>query len=381
MKIFYISGTRADYELMREPLLAIRRSRKFDLQIVVTGMHLRRKYGSTMQEIEEDHFPIVARLDTLHSRDDCKAMTVSLGKTIVQMAELFDRKKPDLVFVMGDRDEQLAGAVAASHLNIPVAHIHAGERSGSIDESNRHAISKYASLFFVSTKESRMRLIRMGEESFRIHNVGAPAIDAYRKADLSDLAEVAREIGVELQRKNYIVLLQHAVTQEVMEADKQIRETLGAVRAFNMSCVALIPNSDPGGAKIGKTLQQSAASNDLTLITHLRHQQYGTLLKNAAVLVGNSSSGIIEAPYLELPVVNIGTRQQLRTRGRNVIDVPYERKAILSALRRANTQAFRARMHESRYIYGDGHASIKIVSVLASLRNKEGLFLQKKLTY
>ncbi len=382
MKITYISGTRADYELMRSVLERLHGDRLFDFKILVTGMHLRKEFGETVKVIERDGFPILAKIDTLHSKDSNMEMTVSLGHTIAQMAKVLENEKPDFILLLGDRDEQLAGAICGSHLNILLGHVHGGERSGSIDESNRHAITRFSHLHLASCQESFDRLSRMGEESWRIHLVGAPALDRLSKMKKLSRMELSQALKTDYLLNPYLVLLQHSVTTEAQDTKKQIEETLVAIQNAGLNCIALVPNADAGGKMIRHALEEAHNRGELQLFVHLEQEVYGSLLAHSEALIGNSSSGIIEAPFLNVPVVNIGSRQNLRFRGSNVIDVEYDRNEILKAIKQiVEDPHFRKKTQKDQFIYGDGHASEKILSVLKTIDHRNPSLLQKRITF
>lgn len=362
-KICYVTGTRADFGLIRRTLHAIDDTQEFELSIVATGMHLEEKYGFTINEIEQFGFNIAARI--YNKRTDLSngaTMAHNLGKMICEMTDAFERISPDLILLLGDRGEMLAGAIAALHLNIPIAHIHGGERSGTIDESIRHAISKIAHYHFVSTIESRERLIRMGEIPDRVFVVGAPGLDG-----IIDDSNVNRETLVsdfKLNEKSKLALFVfHPVVQEAGFAGKEAQTILDCLLEHDLQIIALKPNSDAGSTSVCTVLEQYSAHPDIRVITHLKRDVYLSLLAIADMLVGNSSSGIIEAASFGTPVLNVGTRQNLRERNKNVTDITADKNTLHNAI---NTILEKGRYPVDN-LYGNGDAGPRMVSLLKKI--------------
>ena len=381
MKLVYVSGTRADYGLVRSTLVRLGESSVFELSVLVSGNHMSQDFGFTIREIEADGFSIFSKVDTLPKDDSGESMVMALGSTIVAMANTFSKNRPDLVLLLGDRDEQLAAALVASHLGIPIAHIHGGERSGSIDDTNRHAISRYAHLHLVATKDAQVRLIKMGEPSDQIHVVGAPGIDEMRTYVEPDLVEVRKYIPGFSKGDPYLLLVQHPNTDELGKGASQIQETLAAIRETKLSCIAFLPNSDAGNADMRSEILKAGNEDQFAVVDHCTRSVYLYLLKNCQALVGNSSSGIIEAPYFCKPAINVGTRQKLRFHGRNVIHVSYDRHEIFNAIQKSETPEFKKLIQEERSIYGDGHAAEKILKILSDVDWRSAQFMRKEITY
>jgi len=375
-KIAVLTGTRAEYGILRPILKRINSHSKLDLYLIVTGMHLSDEFGYTVKEIEKDEFKIYAKLDTLNKEDTGAGMAKYIGNTIVKLAEIFENLKPDMLLLVGDRGEMLAGAMAATCMNILIAHVHGGETSGSIDEGFRHAISKLAHLHFVATAESRQKLILLGEDSSRIFVVGAPGLDDIFE-NLIPPEEIAKKYSLDLS-KPIILLVQHPVVTEVEEAPNQIRETLEAIVELKFQTIVIYPNADAGGRKMIEVIREF--ENKYPLIKaykNLPRRDYLSLMNVATVMVGNSSSGIIEAPSFSLPVVNIGTRQKDRLRAGNVIDVSYNKEEIKNVILKAiYDTSFRTKVKNIKNPWGNGKASERIVNILANLEIDKKL-LQK----
>jgi GDP/UDP-N,N'-diacetylbacillosamine 2-epimerase (hydrolysing) len=361
-KVCYITGTRADFGLMQSTLQRIQHSDMFGLSLIVTGMHLLPQYGLTVSQIEAAGLPIAARVAVEDGPSTGALMAKNLGRMLIGFVEALETIKPDIVLVLGDRGEMLAGALAAIHLNIAVVHIHGGERSGTVDEPVRHAISKLAHFHFVATEESKARLARMGEAADRIFVVGAPGLDDLKELTLTDRRTLCAEAGFDPQRP-VALLVYHPVLQEADSSAEDTTLIVDAVLARGFQVMALKPNSDAGSTGVRAVLEARAAAGDIQLATHLPRPQFASWLAASDILVGNSSSGIIEAASFGTPVVNIGTRQNLRQRNSNVIDSAVDRPALDDALARASASARGDRSN----VYGDGKAGARIAELLARI--------------
>ncbi|MBS3849802.1 UDP-N-acetylglucosamine 2-epimerase (hydrolyzing) [Devosia sp. BSSL-BM10] len=361
-KVVYVTGTRADFGLMQSTLKAIHASSVLELGIVVTGMHLDERYGDTAKEIEDAGLPVVARVPVSHVQSQGADTARNIATMLSGFVNAFAEIVPDLVLILGDRGEMLAAAIAGGHMSIPVVHVHGGERSGTIDEPVRHAISKLSHIHLVATEESAERLVKMGETPETVHIIGAPGLDGLTELASYEKKALFAELGLE-QGKQTALLLYHPVLQEADEAGEQVDAVIRSLLAENFAVLALKPNSDAGSAKVLGALERRSGQGDILLLTHLRRDQFVSLLKHVDVLIGNSSSGIIEAASFGTPVVNIGSRQHLRQRNRNVIDVAAEESAIARGLALAQQMG---RLHPGN-IYGDGNAGGRLVSILESL--------------
>lgn len=366
-KIAVITGTRAEYGIFKSVLKAIHEHPDLELSLIVIGMHFLEEFGYTIEEIEKDGFTIDARIRGLYTKDERVDMAKSVGEGIIQLAETFKQRAPDILLVLGDRGEMLAGAVAAVYMGIPVAHIHGGEISGSIDGVVRHAITKLVDIHFPATEKSAQRIIEMGEDPKNVFVVGAPGLDPIVHGELVEPAELARKYGLDLSRP-LIVVVQHPVTTEVDKAADQMRETLEAVAELNQPAIVIYPNADAGGRKMIEIIKEYRYPFIKTFKS-IPHTDYLSLLKMAQVLVGNSSSGIIEAPSFGLPAVNVGTRQKGRERAENVIDVEYNAQEIKKGIEKAlYDKVFREKVKQCKSPYGDGNASKRIVHILSTIK-------------
>ena len=361
-RIVYVTGTRADFGLMLRTLKAAQASGEMSVALCVTGMHLSATHGHTVGEVEASGLPICARIRVPIEEGTGAAMARAIGHEIVGITDALTAERPDAVLVLGDRGEMLAGAISALHLGIPVVHVHGGELSGTVDEPVRHAISKLAHYHFVSTPGARERLIRMGEREAHVHVTGAPGLDAIVESATRSRDELCAASGFDAARPVALMVF-HPVVQEADAGGEHSRALLDAVLGEGLQCLALTPNSDAGSPAVRAVLESARGRPGVRVVTHLARDEYLSWLAAADVMVGNSSSGIIEAASFGLPVVNVGTRQTGRERSANTVDVGYALEAIAGALR----AALRRGRAACPNVYGDGRAAARIVDLLATL--------------
>jgi len=378
-KILYISGTRADYGSMRETLFSINRHPKLKLEIIVTGMHLMSEFGKTINEIKKDGFKI-HEINATYNKDNKESMAIFMGRFIQLLSQKIKKIRPDIILLLGDRAEMLAGAVVGAYLTIPVAHIRGGEVTSTVDEVARHAITKLSCIHFSATKESAERVIKMGENPKRVFVVGAPGLDVILNKRLFSKKEIEKKYKLKLS-KPFLLVLQHPVTTEIKNSRKQIRETLEAIKELGFQTIIIYPNADAGGREMIKTIERYRKYSFIKIYKNLPHAEYLSLMKIASVLIGNSSGGIVEAPSFHLPVINIGTRQEGRERAKNVINVNYDKKEIIKAIKRAiGDKNFKEKLKKCKNPFGGTKTSVKIVNVLSRIKINQEL-LQKKITY
>jgi len=382
-KIGVVTGTRAEYGILKPLLIKIKESKDLELNLIVTGLHLLKKYGLTIKEIEKEGFKIDGIVEMYDDdKEDITYHGKALAKGIAGFASLLSKIKPDILVVLGDRLEPLAATLAAATLRIPIAHIHGGDKtdSGHIDENIRHSITRFANIHFTATKEHTKRLIKMGEEPWRIFQVGALGLDSVINQKTISKEDLAKKIGLHLDDK-IIVCVFHPVHLEQELAGKQMHEILEAIKELKMQTVIIYPNNDAGSQDIIEEIEKCKGLPFIKIFPNLPHSDYVNLLKCADVLIGNSSSGIIEAPSLKLPVVNIGLRNVGREHAENVIFVDVKRDEIISAIKKAlYDKKFKEKVKQCINPYGDGKASERIVKILSEIKIDRKL-LQKKITY
>jgi len=380
-KITVTTGTRSEYGILRPVLKEINASKNLELYLIVTGMHLSPKFGSTIKEIKNDGFKTFKKINMIPKNDSNFSMVTELGKGIIEFSKVFNMIKPDVNVILGDRDEMLASAISAYHLNIPNAHIHGGDKSkGGTDEYNRHAITKMSNIHFAATKKSYRRIIKMGEDPRYVFLTGSPSIDEIKNKKISSRSELLKKYSINFTG-NEILLVQHSVTTEVEKSHIQIKNILNALKKFDNTIIAILPNSDPGGDAIRKELKKfNKNKKNFRFYNNLPREDYLGMIRNSGVLVGNSSSGMIEASYFSTPVVNIGIRQKDRESGLNVINVEKGKSLqIYYAIKKAFKRKIQAK-NRIRPIYGKGNSSKKIVMYLEKIPlNKE--LIKKQITY
>lgn len=378
-KIAYISGTRADFGLMTSVLQAIKESRKLDLQLYATGIHLLPEFGSTIDHVRKQ-FPEVITIPATFYSDDRVGMAGFAGEYLQKLVKVLSQNKPDFVLVLGDRVEMLCSALACVYLGIPTGHLHGGEKTTTLDEVSRHAITKLASLHFAATKQSAQRIKKMGEDDWRVYVVGAPSLDVILNAQLPKRNELFQKLSLNPDKK-IILVAQHPVTEQIDEAARQMEETLAAVKSFSLPVIITYPHPDPGGRKMIAVIERERTNSNFFIFPSLEYQDWLALERECAVMVGNSSAGIIESSSFHIPVVNIGDRQKGRQRSDNVLDVDYNKEQISKAIEESlNNKDYLARISKIKNPWGDGKTGEKIKSILEDLDFDQKL-LNKQITY
>ena len=366
-KIAVVTGSRAEYGLLYWVLHDLRAEPDVELQLIVTGMHLSPEFGLTVREIEKDGFSIARRVEMLLSSDTPGGIAKSIGLGVIGISDALEQLRPDAVVVLGDRFEILAAAQACMVHNIPLAHIAGGDTTeGAFDESIRHAITKMAYVHFVTNELSARRVRQLGEDPARVHVVGSPGLDHLKRIKLLDRQALGDALGFALARRNLLITF-HPATLEPGESGRQLDELLAALDALGEDTALWFtrPNADTGGRALSATLDAWASprAGHVHVYSSLGHLRYLSLMAQVDGVVGNSSSGLYEAPSLRVPTVNIGDRQRGRLSTSSVIDCPPERAAITQALHQALALDCRDVVNP----YGDGEASARIVSTLKSL--------------
>lgn len=365
--IAVVTSSRADYSHLFWPLRDLANHDDVDLKIVVLGAHLSPEFGNTVQEIEKDGFEISARIECLLSSDSDVGMAKTIGVATLSLADLLGKMRPDLLLLIADRYEMLAPAAVALALRIPIAHIEGGEvTEGAIDDAVRNALTKLSHIHFVSTPLARARVIAMGEEPWRVHRAGAPSLDHLRRNPLLSRQELERKLDLDLGKSTLVVAF-HPMTM-ARDTTEEADALFGALESFSDQIIFCYPNADAGSRHLierSNSLIDSRGNGKM--FKNLDTLTYLSLLPHADVLIGNSSSGIMESGSFALPTVNIGLRQQGRERGPNVLDVPADPNSIIAGVQRARSPEFRRSLEGMTNPYGDGHASDTIVRVLTTV--------------
>lgn len=361
-KVFVVIERRADYSRYKPILELLKADPTFRLHLVVTGINLLPNHGDDIKKIRRDGFKINATIPMFkqHATDSGAEMVKAMSRFMLQIVDELEKSKPDLVLTGFDIGANFATTVAAAHMNIPVAHIQGGEVTGSIDESLRHGMSKFAHIHFPATLDAKRRLIAMGENPKMIHVAGCPSLDELLNASIIPRSQLEKKFNVDFSIP-VVILIQHPVTTENTDSLQQIKATVDSLCELNIQTIALLPNNDAGFSNIVKTISGSG----LHWYPSIDVDTFANLYKHVSAIIGNSSSGIHEAATFHIPAINIGTRQQGRERNRNVIDVPYDKSAITKALKKALfDQEFRDSLKKVKNIYGSGHSAPKIVKIL-----------------
>ncbi len=372
--ILIVIERRADYSRYRPVMELLKEDPEFAIHLVVTGINLLPGHGEDIEKFKADGFEVNDTIEmfTEDSPDTGAEMSRGIARVMSGVTDILERVKPDLVLTGFDIGANFATTVAAAHMNIPVAHIQGGEVTGNIDESLRHAMSKFAHIHFPATEDAKQRLIAMGENPEHIFVVGCPSLDVLMNAPEIPREKLEGQFGVDLQKPT-VILIQHAVTSENDQSGKQIQETLAALAEVDTQVIAILPNNDAGFSKI----IESAKSSNIHWHESLDVETFANLYRHISAIVGNSSSGIHEAATFHVPTINIGNRQQGRQRPDSVIDVPNAKDEIVAALNKALfDEEYRTSVQSMHNPFGDGKSAPKIYDVLKTV-NLEGI-IQKR---
>ena len=382
-KICIVVGSRANYSSIKSVIEAVFKHDNLNLQLVVGASAILEKYGNVSKLIEKDGYKIDAKFQMILEGEGVLSMTKSTGLGIIELSSIFDNLKPDLVVTVGDRYETMSTTIAACYMNISLAHTMGGEVTGTIDESIRHATTKFAHIHFPASNDAAKRIINLGEEPSTVFNYGCPRIDLVseilkEKFDLKLINDLKSQgVGTDIDfNKDFILVSQHPVTTEFGNGEQQINETLKAVKESKLQAIVLWPNSDAGTGHISKGIRkwrENSKDNNMRFYKNLPIETYVHLMNNTVCLVGNSSSGIREGAFIGTPCVNIGTRQNTRERAENVINTDHSHTNILKSIQ---TQIKHGK-YKSSTIYGDGNAGKNIANVLSKSLPK----IQKTITY
>ncbi len=363
---------RSEYSRLKSVMTEINKHKGLELNILVGGSHLLERYGMTVRDIENDGFVINGKIETVIEGTSLESMAKSAGLAIIEITTYLSRIKPDLLLVVGDRYDMLPAVITALYLNIPIAHIQGGEKTGSVDEAIRHVVTKYAHLHFPATEKGKDYIVQIGEDPENVIVTGCPTIDI-----ILDIEEMDRKVlfskpplpsksgqASPSWDKEYLLFVQHPITTESDYSGEQMIETLKALKQFEMQTILIYPNLDAGSDDMVTALRRFLLKNNIDFIYCYKHipiDLFINLLRHAACIVGNSSAGIRESSYFGTPCVNIGTRQKNREHGKNVITVPYECYEIEKAIRKQLDH----KKYKPEFIYGDGNAGRMIADILS----------------
>lgn len=384
-KIIAVTGARSEYDLLSSVFEKLNTDDGIDFGIIVTGPHLSEDFGNTAQYIEKDGYKIEDRIYNLIDTNQKIGRIASIGYQIPALAQTINRIKPDLLLVAGDREEAISVTMTGAFLDIATAHFFGGDiaKDGNIDNSVRYAASKFAHLHFPTLEAHKENLLRLGEDDWRIFVVGNPALDRFIQTPHLSRQDLGKALEFDIIEDPYFVLIQHSIITEVEKQREHAEITLRAIRKSGIKCFINYPNSDPGNYDIIEVYKKYSGlyPDQFRLFKNLDRETYVNLLRHAKCLLGNSSSGLLEAPSLGLPAINIGSRQRGRTHGKNVLFVDNDESEITDAVQKVlNDKQFQAVVSEKYNPYGDGSSSDKIVGILSDIKiNRELLY--KNITY
>lgn len=375
-RIAVVTTSRADYSHLYWPLRALAEHPDTELKLIVSGSHLSQEFGSTVGEIEKDGFPIAARLESLLSSDTDIGMAKSIGVAVLSLSDCLATMRPDLLLLIADRYEMLAPAAVALALRIPIAHIEGGEISrGAIDDAVRNALTKMSHIHFTSTEDAKQRVVAMGEEPWRVHRAGAPSLDHLRQSTLLSKVELEQKLHINLTSPTAVVAY-HPVTL-LQDTNGEADELFAALSRIPHQLFFCHPNADAGSRDLRQRIQTFlSARGSGQLFVNLPAIEYWSLLRHVDLMIGNSSSGIMESASYALPTINVGMRQQGRERARNLLDAEPTAASILQQVEKAASPSFRASLSGMTNPYGDGHAAERMIEVLSTLPPRERLLLK-----
>lgn len=382
-KIIAITGIRSDYDLMTPVYTEIEKHENLELELIVTGAHLSDSYGYTVKAIENDGFTIADRIESLINGDQASSRLKGLAIQLQGLVQSIDRLQPDILLVLGDREESMTVALAGAYLNIPVAHVAGGDKViGNVDDQIRHAVTKLAHIHFATNSESAERIRKLGEEDFRIHNVGNPGLDRVKQTPYLTRRELSNRLNFDLtDNRPFVVLIQHVISTEIDDAYRQMYITLCALKKLGLKTIISYPNSDAGGQQMIKAIDEFRGDPNFHIQKNIPRLEFINILRQAACLVGNSSAGILEAPFLKLPVVNIGNRQRGRLHADNVLFVDHQELDIISAIKTSVYETdYIQKVKNCKNPYGEGNSAKEMTKVLAETPIDRKLLI-KEITY
>lgn len=379
-----VTGIRSEYDIMSPVYQAIQAHPALRLSLIVTGAHLSKQFGLTVEEIRADGLAVAEAVESLISGDNRGSRVKGAAIQMYGLAQSIERLAPDLLLAFGDREEAITTALVGSYLHLPVVHISGGDRVvGNVDDHVRHAVTKLAHIHCTTNEDSTQRILKMGEQPFRVFTTGNPGLDRMAATPVVSRQALLESFGFpqDTWQRPLLLLIQHVISSEVEAAYRQMRVTMEAIAHLQYNTVVSSPNSDAGNAELVRCLGEFAHLPFIKIFKNIPRHQFVNTMRHAACMVGNSSSGLLEAPFFKLPVVNVGNRQKARLHAENVQFVPHEQDALVAAIRRACLDdAYRAQVAECRNPYGDGHSTARILKILTDVVIDEQLLL-KDITY
>ncbi len=381
-KILAITGIRSDYDLMSNLFIKLSNDLNIDFGLIVTGAHLEKKYGYSYKEIKKDKIKIIGKVKSYIDGNGLSPRVLSLFKQGSKMVNIVKKFNPDIVLTMGDREESIVISLIATYLNIPIAHISGGDKVvGNIDDHIRHAVSKLAHIHFPTSLDSKMRLIMMGENKKNIFNFGNPGLDRLRNEKKITLSDLSKKIQFNINKnEKYFVCIQHSLSSEFKKSYDQMYLTLNCLKKMKIKTIIIYPNSDAGSSGVISAISRFKNVKYFCIKKNLPRNIFVNLLRNARCLIGNSSAGILETPFLGLPSINVGNRQLKRNHANNTIFIPSEKKILIKTISMINNDKYYKKIAKKSNIFGLGNSSNKIIKVLKSIKINKKLF-NKEIIY
>ena len=379
MKLLFLTGSRSDWGYIK-PIIDICKKKKINHKLCVTNMLLLDSFGMGVNGIKKEGYKVDEEIFMTLDGHNSFTTAKSMGVFIISFVDVIKKIKPDWVVLAGDRYETMAACIACAYTNTLISHIQAGELSGNIDGQARHAIGKFAHLHFAANIDAKKRLIKLGEENFRIKLVGAPQIDDIIKLKKKNIFPIIKKVYNLPKAYNYYLVMLHSVTEEIERTNHNIKILANSLNSLKEKKIWILPNNDPGSSIIQNFLINQRDENNL-IFENLPREHYLTLLKNCKCIIGNSSSGIIEASSFKVPTINLGRRQNNRYRPNSVVDIKnFDKSEILKSIKIVNSGKFKKKISKIHNPYGDGNSSIKIINELVKMKTKRDMLI-KNLTY
>ena len=382
-KVIGITGIRSEYFLQKSVFKAINDHPNLELKLIVAGAHLSPIHNYSVDYIRADGFNIFEKVESLLWSNSDGGRLKGAALQMQALANIFERERPDWVIAPCDREEALTAAICASYLNLPIAHLAAGDRVvGNVDDMVRHAVSRLSHLLLTTHEDAKTRLLRSGEQEFRVFNVGHPGLDRIREAPSVELAHIADKLGIKQDMQQFVVVIQHVISSKLGQASFQVAETMKALEKIGLPAIVVYPNSDPGCQDIINVINTYRDRCDhIYCFETIEDDIFVNLLRNAFALIGNSSLGLLEAPFLKLPVINVGNRQQQRFHAENVVFVPHKAQQITDIIQLWRQNDEERNQHVNcENTYGDGRAGSRVAELLDTI-NLDANFLNKDLTF
>lgn len=381
--ILALTGIRSEYDILSSVFEAISSHKNLNLQLVVSGAHLSETYGDTINEIKRDGFEIVDEIESLINGDRDSSRALGFAIQLQGLIRTVARIRPDMLLVLGDREESIAVALVGTYINIPVIHIGGGDRViGNADDQIRHAVTKLAHLHLVTNNESKKRVLSLGEQAFRVFNVGNPGLDRFLSMPQLNHSELSKSINFNInENEPLLFLIQHPLSTEIEDAYKQMKISLQAIRDVGIKTIISYPNSDAGSQQMIRAIKEFESLPNLFVAKNIPRLEFINLLRKTSCLLGNSSAGILEAPLIKIPVINIGNRQKGRLHANNIQFVPHSKSQIIKAIKQAVfDKNYRDNVHNCHNPYGDGQSSKRIADIISKVKLDEKLLI-KDITY